>query len=435
MHVTRKHGRWYVVVSIDGAKRWRQIVDERGVAYEGKGKADARRLARAVEARVLAAVPRRRQGTGGSLREVVPDFLAAKNRDGKAERTLHMIAHHLSYVVAILGEQTHVGDVDYSTVERYLSSRQMGLPLVDLGDGKTERRARPGPVTLRKELSSIRQLVAYAVARGFRRHSAPMPKVGSRKEDRRKKWTVLSPEQAPVLTGDLRQHARTRAWAWIQFAMNTGLRRGEIWKASWDWIRFDAPARVVVPAWAAKDGEERVVPLSDGALEALRAVMPSPEPTGPIWGRYTPSEALRRGCERSGLPRMRIHDLRHTAASLWLGAGATVAEVRDLLGHCDLSMVSLYAHSVEDGRVSAVQRASVGGTPPGRSVVALRRTGTDDAASASDGAADEDDPASRVRQPVRQAGEGGAERSGILGRRSGGTGRRAGLKIRWAKSL
>jgi integrase len=36
---------------------------------------------------------------------------------------------------------------------------------------------------------------------------------------------------------------------------------------------------------------------------------------------------------------MRIHDLRHTAGTIWLAAGATPAEVRDLLGHCDLAMV------------------------------------------------------------------------------------------------
>ena len=177
MHVTRKHGRWYAVISIDGSKRWRPIVDERGVAYEGKSKADARRLARPVEAVLLASVPRRRQQNGGALREVVPEFLAAKQRDGKAERTLHMIAHHLSYAVAILGEQTHVSDLDYSAVERYLSSRQLGLPLADLGEAGTERRARPGAVTLRKEMSSLRQFIAYAVARGLRREPPAMPKM------------------------------------------------------------------------------------------------------------------------------------------------------------------------------------------------------------------------------------------------------------------
>jgi hypothetical protein len=34
--------------------------------------------------------------------------------------------------------------------------------------------------------------------------------------------------------------------------------------------------------------------------------------------------------------------------------------VRDLLGHCDLAMVSRYVHSMEEGRIAAVRRASIG---------------------------------------------------------------------------
>ena len=74
-----------------------------------------------------------------------------------------------------------------------------------------------------------------------------------------------------------------------------------------------------------------------------------------------------------GFPRMRIHDLRHTAGTLWLAGGATPAEVRDLLGHCDLSMVSRYVHSLEQGRIAAVRRASIGGTPRGPKVVPIQK--------------------------------------------------------------
>jgi len=371
MFVTRNRGRWYVVVSLDGRKLWRTIVDEHGTTYRGTSEKEARRLAEPVEARLLAtAAQRRPAGAGGSLKDIAPQFLAAKRREGKAELTLEMIAHHIASALAIFGEETHVAEIDYSAVERFVKARQEGLPMMDLGNGRLRRRPSAGAMTLRKEMSSLRQMLSYATARNLRGPVPAFPKVRVPKENRRNVWTVLSPDQAHELIADLREHEKELVWSWVQLAVNTGMRRAEIWKATWDWVKFDEPACIVVPAWAAKDAEERTIPLNDGALDALRVRGGGGE--GAIWGRHTPYTALRRSCARLGFPRMRIHDLRHTAGTLWLAAGATPAEVRDLLGHCDLSMVSRYVHSLEQGRIAAVRRASIGGSPKGPKVVPIQ---------------------------------------------------------------
>jgi integrase len=39
-----------------------------------------------------------------------------------------------------------------------------------------------------------------------------------------------------------------------------------------------------------------------------------------------------------GVPALRVHDLRHTAASVWLGAGADPKVVQRVLGHAPASM-------------------------------------------------------------------------------------------------
>jgi integrase len=45
------------------------------------------------------------------------------------------------------------------------------------------------------------------------------------------------------------------------------------------------------------------------------------------------------------LPRIRLHDTRHTAASLMLADGVPVKVVQELLGHSDPSItMSIYAH-------------------------------------------------------------------------------------------
>ncbi|WCE93271.1 tyrosine-type recombinase/integrase [Acidithiobacillus ferriphilus] len=43
-------------------------------------------------------------------------------------------------------------------------------------------------------------------------------------------------------------------------------------------------------------------------------------------------------------PQMGPHLLRHTAASRWLGMGMDMVQVRDYLGHGNLTITSRYAH-------------------------------------------------------------------------------------------
>jgi integrase len=49
--------------------------------------------------------------------------------------------------------------------------------------------------------------------------------------------------------------------------------------------------------------------------------------------------------ERAGLPRIRFHDLCHTAATLMLGGGVHPKVVAEMLGHSQISItLDLYSH-------------------------------------------------------------------------------------------
>ena len=48
-------------------------------------------------------------------------------------------------------------------------------------------------------------------------------------------------------------------------------------------------------------------------------------------------------------PTLRVHDLRHTCASLWLGAGADPKVLQRILGHASAAMtMDLYGHLIDD---------------------------------------------------------------------------------------
>jgi site-specific recombinase XerD len=48
--------------------------------------------------------------------------------------------------------------------------------------------------------------------------------------------------------------------------------------------------------------------------------------------------------DMAGLPDVRIHDLRHTYASLLINNGVSLYEVQELLGHSSAAMTQRYAH-------------------------------------------------------------------------------------------
>ncbi len=67
-----------------------------------------------------------------------------------------------------------------------------------------------------------------------------------------------------------------------------------------------------------------------------------------------------------GKPTVRVHDLRHTAASLWLGAGADPKVVQRILGHASAAMtMDPYGHLHDDNLWDAATRVSESGDRSG----------------------------------------------------------------------
>ncbi|WIG60724.1 MAG: hypothetical protein OJF49_003472 [Ktedonobacterales bacterium] len=59
--------------------------------------------------------------------------------------------------------------------------------------------------------------------------------------------------------------------------------------------------------------------------------------------------AFLRLVERAGLPRLRFHNLRHTAATLLLGARVNPKVVSEMLGHASVSItLDIYSHVIPD---------------------------------------------------------------------------------------
>jgi len=126
----------------------------------------------------------------------------------------------------------------------------------------------------------------------------------------------------------------------ILFAIETGMRRGEILAMRWDHVQ-ESHRALLVPI--SKNGQPRIIPLSLPALELLNGVPCTSERVFPIT-----SNAFRLAWER---PRARastkdlnFHDLRHEAISRLFEKGLSVPEAALVSGHNDVRMLLRYSH-------------------------------------------------------------------------------------------
>jgi integrase len=61
-------------------------------------------------------------------------------------------------------------------------------------------------------------------------------------------------------------------------------------------------------------------------------------------------------CRAAGLKECRVHDLRHTYASLMASAGFSLPTIGALLGHTQIQTTHRYAHLIDDHLRNATER-------------------------------------------------------------------------------
>ena len=145
----------------------------------------------------------------------------------------------------------------------------------------------------------------------------------------------------------------------IRLLILTGARKGEARMARW--CDIDRKKRVwTVPR--SKNGRSRRIILSKVAMEVIEDCLSNAKrlglPTDPRSFVFTNPRTgtaydsfyavwyiIRDAAE---LYDVRIHDLRHTYASLLINKGVTLYEVQTLLGHSSIQMTQRYAHLAPD---------------------------------------------------------------------------------------
>jgi integrase len=127
----------------------------------------------------------------------------------------------------------------------------------------------------------------------------------------------------------------------IVFAIETGMRRGEISKLKWEHIDLNNRTATL---YDTKNSEDRTIPLSTIAMGTLEHL--GNEANGSIFSMKPDSitRAFERICKHAEIEGLRLHDLRHEATTRFFEKGLTIMEVSSITGHKDLAMLRRYTH-------------------------------------------------------------------------------------------
>jgi integrase len=77
----------------------------------------------------------------------------------------------------------------------------------------------------------------------------------------------------------------------------------------------------------------------------------------------------------AGIPDVRLHDLRHSVASVLASSGISLPIIGELLGHSTPAMTSRYAHIFMDAQRAAIERVGAVVEAAGRSEASMSDTG------------------------------------------------------------
>jgi len=190
---------------------------------------------------------------------------------------------------------------------------------------------------------------------------------------------ILTPLEVERLLGELPSEHR----AFVAFAAYVGTRAGEQRALTWADIDLSARTARIDKTYyrdrlqrSTKTGHDRTVPLPTHIAQMLAErharIRPAPGDLvfpgpggGPLDLDIFRARTFRPAVIRAGLPpETRIHDLRHTSASLYLQSGATLREVMEIHGWRQMQTAVRYLHTggaLTDAadRVSAARAAAL----------------------------------------------------------------------------
>ncbi len=293
--------------------------------------------------------------------------------------TLSFYQHMTDDLIEYFGPRKKLAAIDAEAVKRYIKYCNT--------EAKTKRGEPYSQTTTQHHFNTLRTILEYARRYKYIQTN-PCQDLGQKEKPKRSKKQIdfLDANETKRFLAALDDEPLF--WrTFMNLLITTGLRRGEAVGLQWGDIdtekqiitvqrnvTIDKNSADKLHVGATKTGDVRTVPVTPRVLALLTALKAQYEskykamifpkgfifcsaadPYKPIYPTE-PTRWQRKFTERHNLPKMSPHDLRHTAATLALEAGANLKQVQELLGHRDPSTtMGFYAGVTEENKRRAVE--------------------------------------------------------------------------------
>ena len=199
----------------------------------------------------------------------------------------------------------------------------------DIGPIEVEayKRKRPkvSPATINNELKVLSCILKFGIEFGY---LADMPKIKRLKVPVKNPHFLSEDQVWAVLSA-----AEPRVRPMIQFLTFTGMRKGEMAHLEWTDINWMRRQIHIQPKkdWSPKSARPRTIEINAHAMEALQEAHRRNQRRTPPSLLVFPGrkgylgdirEGLNHACDRAGITRVTVHQLRHTCASLMVMKGS-----------------------------------------------------------------------------------------------------------------
>jgi integrase len=255
------------------------------------------------------------------------------------------------HIKPLLGKK-RLSEVTRTDIERFMRDVASGKTAADVKTKKFGRAiVEGGKGTATRTVGLLGGIFSFAVARRF---LSDNPAKGVKRYPEKKGETFLSSAELAKLGEALVKteagNANPAGVAILRLLAFTGARKGEIVALRWSEVDLE---RGYLRLGDSKTGA-KIIPLGAPAIEVLASVKmidgcPFVFPATSGTGHFQGVEKLWRNVRTAaGFPTLRIHDLRHSFASVGLARGDALPVIGVILGHADVKTTARYAHLADD---------------------------------------------------------------------------------------
>lgn len=335
VRVTNKRSISFWLIYQKNGKRTKEKIGD----YPVLNCVSARSIALNLKANLSRGVPQEKKESKTFV-ELAREFVEIKSKTWRPKvKDLYIKTYFKKYILPAFGEM-QLSEISRRDIEKFHSSHSTH------------------PINANRLLELIRSTFNQAVAWDL---IVKNPAIGIKPFPEHPRERYLNEEEIGKVIAALDASPYQLQAKAIKLIMLTGSRRGEVLGARWQ--DFDLENGVwVKPHYLTKQKKSSTIPLSQQAIDLIKSLERKGEflflnektkkplgETRKLWASIQ---------KQAGLENVRIHDLRHTFASVLVNQGVPLETIGKLIGHSNIATTQRYSHLAKETLKNATELAS-----------------------------------------------------------------------------